>query len=856
MGTSRRPRAHRQRSVRRRLSCLGSAARSGGRAQAAARAPDADAHADEVVEEARLLARVRHPHVVTVYGAARIDGRVGLWMEFVRGRTLAQAVTQGARCTAEGRGDWRRALRRAGGGPRAGLLHRDVKAQNVMLADDGRVVLMDFGAGRDVRHAGLDMAGTPLYLAPEVARGGPASPQSDIYSLGVLLRYAATGSLLARRCRRHRKTRSLNRLLVVATTAAPAIRKGGIVSAEACGHELRRLAVPAVVSPSFVVIGAALAASLLVVAGGLIGRMPGTGRLAGSSAQPPARRHTLRPLWDRRPEGLNAYGRPSIDGRLVPLMDEELRLVVADIDLGKQRPPIVLTAAAEGLAACMDTSLVSLSPSGEQAAFSCQVSEGVYEFRVVRTDAARPAPRRIVAGQWNPIEWSHPARVLVESPTAPRRLAVIDVVSGALQPVAALATTVDAASLSPDGEWVVFDGPGATLADRHDVFLASARGGVPVPIATGAHDDLLPAWTPNGSGVLFISDRTGSPGLWLQGVAAGRPSGPPQLLSQDLGRVMDIWTATRTGELIYFRQTGLTQTMTMALDGNGRPAGDPVPIPTRQVGGTMMANWSPDGGRLAYQATMTGSRAIALGLLDLANRQERIVSVPFRWFGNPRWTRDGRQVAVRGTDLTDRSGVFLVDVRSGDASPLKLEGRKQADAIQAFQMGHDNDVVFRVARGFLRVDVSSGRARQMIVFDGETDAFAASPRDGSLAFVHAVDRTGILKIRSHTGTIRELLRLGPNEGFGELKWSADGRWVFFTRQPISDKREERVPTLWRIDATTAVAESLGLRVDGLRDLSVRPDGTHIPFTTGWPSREPWILEHYLPTSRPADGARR
>ena len=57
------------------------------------RAPDADAHADEVVDEGRLLARLRHPHIVSVYGAARIDGQVGLWMEFLRGRTLAQAVT-------------------------------------------------------------------------------------------------------------------------------------------------------------------------------------------------------------------------------------------------------------------------------------------------------------------------------------------------------------------------------------------------------------------------------------------------------------------------------------------------------------------------------------------------------------------------------------------------------------------------------------------------------------------------------------------------------------------------------------------------------------------------------------------
>ena len=159
------------------------------------RAPDADAHADEVVNEGRLLARLRHPHIVSVYGAARIDGQVGLWMEFLRGRTLAQAVTTDGALPTRKVAEIGAALCDAlGAVHKAGLVHRDVKAQNVMLADDGRVVLMDFGAGGDLRHVGLDMAGTPLYLAPEVARGAPASPQSDVYSLGVLLRYAATGA--------------------------------------------------------------------------------------------------------------------------------------------------------------------------------------------------------------------------------------------------------------------------------------------------------------------------------------------------------------------------------------------------------------------------------------------------------------------------------------------------------------------------------------------------------------------------------------------------------------------------------------------------------------------------------------
>jgi len=77
----------------------------------------------------------------------------------------------------------------------AGLLHRDIKAHNVMRAEDGRIVLMDFGTGRDFGdEASSDLAGTPLYLAPEVLRGEQAAVQSDLYSLGVLLYHLVTGA--------------------------------------------------------------------------------------------------------------------------------------------------------------------------------------------------------------------------------------------------------------------------------------------------------------------------------------------------------------------------------------------------------------------------------------------------------------------------------------------------------------------------------------------------------------------------------------------------------------------------------------------------------------------------------------
>lgn len=151
-----------------------------------------------VLNEARTLARVRHPHVVTVHGADVHDGRVGLWMEFVRGRTLSTILAaQGPMSAGEAAIVGQELCRALGAVHAAGLVHGDVKAQNVIRESGGRFVLMDFGAGQFIdqgRPDGKRAPGTPLYLAPEVLQGGHVTVQSDIYALGVLLYLLVTGT--------------------------------------------------------------------------------------------------------------------------------------------------------------------------------------------------------------------------------------------------------------------------------------------------------------------------------------------------------------------------------------------------------------------------------------------------------------------------------------------------------------------------------------------------------------------------------------------------------------------------------------------------------------------------------------
>ena len=139
---------------------------------------------------------MRHPNVVTIYGAERVEHRIGLWMEFVKGRTLEQVLQHTKVFDSAKAIDIGVELCQAiSAVHRAGLLHRDIKAHNVMRSEDGRIALMDFGTGRNLdADASLDLAGTPLYLAPEVLLGQPATKRSDLYSLGVVLFHLVTGS--------------------------------------------------------------------------------------------------------------------------------------------------------------------------------------------------------------------------------------------------------------------------------------------------------------------------------------------------------------------------------------------------------------------------------------------------------------------------------------------------------------------------------------------------------------------------------------------------------------------------------------------------------------------------------------
>jgi len=159
---------------------------------------DEDEFRKRFLREARVAARLSHPHVVQVYDAGEDGGRPYIVMEYVPGETAAQLLARRHKLSPSEASAL--ALQAALGLQHAhenGLVHRDVKPQNLLVRDDGVLKVADFGIARAAEASRLTKAGmvlgTAAYLAPEQATGGETTAATDLYSLGAVLYELLTG---------------------------------------------------------------------------------------------------------------------------------------------------------------------------------------------------------------------------------------------------------------------------------------------------------------------------------------------------------------------------------------------------------------------------------------------------------------------------------------------------------------------------------------------------------------------------------------------------------------------------------------------------------------------------------------
>ncbi|WP_217208987.1 serine/threonine-protein kinase [Streptomyces sp. AC550_RSS872] len=181
--------------------------------------------------EARAAARLDHPAVVNVHDVAVVDGRPWIVMELVQGRSLGDALQEGTLGARDAARIGLEVLGALEAAHAAGILHRDVKPDNVLLGRHERVVLTDFGIAQIEGETNLTdtggFVGSPEYIAPERVLGQRPGPTSDLWSLGVVL-YAATEGVSP--FRRSNTPATLQSVLN-ATPAPPAAAQGPLAEA-------------------------------------------------------------------------------------------------------------------------------------------------------------------------------------------------------------------------------------------------------------------------------------------------------------------------------------------------------------------------------------------------------------------------------------------------------------------------------------------------------------------------------------------------------------------------------------------------------------------------------------------------
>src|SRR5436190_3864389 len=413
---------------------------------------------------------------------------------------------------------------------------------------------------------------------------------------------------------------------------------------------------------------------------------------------------------------------------------------------------------------------------------------------------------------------------------------------------------------SPDGKYIAYDFPVDDISGQRDIFVLDVGAGRETALVRNPADDYLLGWAPDNRYVLFMSDRTGTPGAWKVSVVDGRPKGTPRLERPDLWRALPVGFA-RNGSFWYGVLTSNRDVLVTSLDASGKPTGTPLSAMHRALGSAEFPVWSRDGQYLAYvvqtppalDALAVGlpSARMVIGIRSAATGEVRQLPLPIALeYPRPQWAADGSALFILARE-NGRLGFYRMDVQSGKTALIF----RPTGAVTEFQVNPDGrGITYKSSRVSSSGDeirtvvvrnLGSGVERELYGRPRAAGAFwslALSPDGAMVAFAQGKD---VLLLPTDGGQARTLPNIQASQP-GCIAWSADGRSLYVATSLPGDPGPG-TPTheIVRVAISDGRTEKMGIVGDGLVRLSLDPRGRWMAYVSGRSHGEIWKME---PTS--------
>ena len=735
---------------------------------------DEDASA-RLLQEARAASALNHPHICTIHEVGEHEGQAFIVMEHVEGKPLSALIpSDGLPPESVIRYGTQIADALAHAHER-GIVHRDLKSQNVVITPEGRAKVLDFGLAarmpqadaeavtktqEALPHAGM-LVGTLAYMAPEVLRGEAATARSDVWALGVLLYEMVSGRLPFGG---DTAADVASATLKDAPTSLPSRVSAGLRSiiqkclAKEPGQRYALAAVvqgaldaiqsdtavtqPAGIAPTSAartwrVVSAAIA--LALIAGGVgyyLRSGPGTAAPPGSSVP-----RLSNPIQITNAIGVEDYPSWSPDGQFVAYAATETGYItgghwdifVAQVGGG---PPVNRTADHDGW-----DSFPTWSPDGRQIAFwSSRNGGGCFIIPTLGGE-----PRRVmsaaVSAPSRP-QWS-PDGIQLACHVQPDVVEFVHLETGASRrqefvsaPRSSGGSSSSGLAWSYDGHFLAFAGTQAILSQVNQIWVKTFQG-PEVLVTDPLGNNWSPSWSTDSRTLYFVSSQGGSADLWRQALSeTGEPTGTPQQVSTGLDIRHAVLSPDGTA-LAYSKGRRVANVWRIPI--LDRPAvwADAEQLTFDQAFIEHL-DISRDGASLIVSSDRAGNPDLwALPADGGTMRQVTNHSTP-DW--GPAWSPDGQQVAFYAFRSGNRE-IWTIPIDGGAAR--QLTDNDDYDGLPSWSP------------------------------DGQLIAFATTPPQ-------AVTRTYSVGVISVDGTALHLITEGASDRWG-ASWSPDGEWLWFTR---------------------------------------------------------------------------